>query len=50
MGLSDEAECIVEVCDLFLDKLGKSDWRWTYLKNEIDRPNNKLFKSLYSWV
>ena len=50
MELSEDPECITEVCDLLMGRLARFDWRWDELKNQIDRVSHKLYKSLYVWV
>ena len=50
MEASEHPKKIIEIGECFLELLGTTDWRWTQLKNEIDRPNNLLWRSLYSWI
>ena len=50
MKLSDDPDTITEACDNLLDKLGRYDWRWNNLKNEINRQNHGLYKSLFTWM
>ena len=50
MDVSEDPQFVTEVCELLLEKLGLYDWRWTQLRNEIDRPNHRLWRSMFSWV
>ena len=50
LELSEDPECISEICDLLLTRLSRFDWRWDEMKNQIERANHKLFKSMYVWV